>query len=437
MVVGGGLDVWFLWILTCALVPRPLAGEPRVVAVNIHSTIHPVTTEIVGHALDQAKRDRAAIVLLRLNTPGGLLEATQQTIQKIVAAPVPVVAYVTPSGGRAASAGFFLLQAADVAAMANGTHTGAAAPVMLGQTIEPVMRQKIENDTSAFLRSLAERRGRNAALAEKAVRESKSFTEKEAMDNHLIDLIVADEATLLRQLDGREVTRFDGRKSTLSLKGAQVVDYPLTLRERALVAVSDPNLAFLMLMVGALGLYAEFATPGLILPGVAGGILVLIGLMALSVLPINWTGAALLILAIALFVLEAKVASHGVLGIGGTVAMVLGAMLLVDGPPEMRIHLSTALAVSLPFALITIFLVSLIVRARATPVVTGEQGLLNDIGVALTDLSPSGKVQVHGEYWDATASSPVALGGSVRVTAVEGLKLKVEPVPRGGERSST
>ncbi len=429
--------MWFLWLLACTLAARPLVGETRIVAVNIHSTIHPVTTEIVAHALDQAQREQAAFVLLRLNTPGGLLDATQQTVQKIVASPVPVVAYVAPSGGRAASAGFFLLQAADIAAMANGTHTGAAAPVMLGQPIEPVMRQKIENDTAAFLRSLAERRGRNAALAEKAVRESKSFTEKEAMDNRLIDLVVADEASLLRQLEGREVTRFDGRKSTLAVTGAQVVDYPLSLRERVLVAISDPNLAFLMLMLGALGLYAEFATPGLILPGVAGGILVLLGLMSLSLLPINWTGAALLALALALFVLEAKVASHGVLGIGGAVAMVLGAMLLVEGPPEMRIRFSTALAVSLPFALITIFLVSLIIRARSTPVATGEPGLLNDTGVALTDLSPSGKVQVHGEYWDATASSPVPSGRAVRVTAVEGLRLKVEPVPTGGERNST
>lgn len=422
---------WFC----CLLAAVPAAAQPRVIAVNIDSTIHPITTEIVGHAVAQAQQEGAALVLLRLNTPGGLLDATQQTIEKIVASPVPVVAYVTPSGGRAASAGFFLLQAADVAAMANGTHTGAAAPVLFGQPIEPVMRQKIENDASASLRSLAERRGRDATLAEKAVRESKSFTEKEALEQKVIDLIAATEADLLRLLDGREITRFDGQKQKLATTGASVADYQLTTKERLISAIADPNLAFLMLMLGALGIYAEFATPGLIVPGVAGAILVVLGMIALSLLPVNWAGAALVALALALFVLEAKVASHGILGIGGAVSMVLGALMLVEGPPEMRIHLSTALAVSIPFALITIFLVSLILRARANPVVTGQSGLLAEVGTALTDLNPAGKVQVHGEYWDATASAPVARGGRVRITAVDGLRLKVDPVDSRPERS--
>jgi membrane-bound serine protease (ClpP class) len=403
-------------------------GESLVVAVGVDGVIHPVTVQILSHAMEQAAKENAAVVLIRLNTPGGVLGAAYESIQKIVASPTPVVAFVTPSGGRAASAGFFLLQAGDVAAMASGTSTGAASPVLLGGPMDDVMRKKVENDAAASLRSVATKRGRNAELAQKAVFEAKSFSEQEALKDRLIDLVAADERQLLDLLDGREVTRFDGRRQTLRLSGARVVDYRLTLREQIVSSVADPNIAYVFLILGALGIYVEFSSPGLILPGVVGGILALLGLSGLSVLPINWTGAALLLLALVFFALEAKLASHGILGTGGAIAMVLGALLLVEGPPEMRIRLSTALAVSVPFAIITIFLVSLVLRARRNKVVTGAAGMVDEIGTVHTELSPAGKVYIHGEYWDAVSATPVAPGARVRVVALDGLRLRVEPV---------
>ena len=403
------------------------AAAPKVIAVDIDGVIHPITVAILTHALDQAASQDAAAVLLRLNTPGGLLEATRQMNEKIVASRVPVIAYVTPSGGRAASAGFFILQAADVAAMAPGTNTGASSPVALTGQMDETMRHKVENDASAWLRSTVEKRGHNVELAETTIREAKAFTEKESLDQHLIDLIEPSEKKLLEALDGREITRFDGRKEVLHLSGAEVVPYELTLRERVVTSIADPNVGFILLVVGALGLYVEFNSPGLIIAGVGGGILLLLGLSSLAVLPLNWVGVALLLLGAALFILEAHFTSHGVLGAGGTVAMVLGALMLIDGPPEMRIHLVTALAVSIPFALITMFLLTLALRARRNKSLMGGEGMIDEIGQARTALAPVGKVFVHGEYWDAESSSPVESGAEVRVVAVEGMKLRVEP----------
>ncbi|MFB3776778.1 MAG: nodulation protein NfeD [Bryobacteraceae bacterium] len=413
-----------LLLLACST----LCAAPRIIAVDIGGVVHPVTVEIVGHALEQARREGAALVLIRLNTPGGLMDAMRQTVERIVASPVPVATFVTPSGGRAASAGFFILLSGDVAAMAPGTHAGAASPVLLAGEMDAVMRKKVENDAAAMLRGVAGKRGRNTALAEQAVLESKSFTDKEALDNRLVEIVAGDEPDLLRQLEGREVARFDGSKMVLRVAGATVADYELTWRERLVSAVSDPNIALILLVLGALGIYIEFSSPGLIAPGVAGGIMVLLGLSALSVLPINWLGAALLLLAVALFVLEAKFASHGILGTGGAVAMVLGAVLLINSPiPEMRIRMVTAVAITLPFAIITVFLLSLIVRARAHKVMTGSAGLVNQAAVAHSALNPTGKVFVHGEYWDAVSSRPVEPGARVKITAVDGLVLKVEP----------
>ncbi len=301
------------WALTlvCLAAALQVRAAAKVVAIDVDGIIHPVTVEIISHAIDEATRDNAAAVLLRLNTPGGLLDSSREITSKMIASRVPIIAYVTPSGGRAASAGFFLLEAADIAAMAPGTNTGAASPVLMGEQMDPVMRSKVENDASAWLRSIVAKRGHNAELAEKTIREAKAFTEKEALDNHMVDLIAPDEAHLLAALDGREITRFDGRKETLHTAGAEVVDYRLTSRERIIRSIADPNIAFILLVLGALGIYVEFSSPGLILPGVIGGILALLGLSGLAVLPINWIGAALLMLGAAMFILEAKFASHG------------------------------------------------------------------------------------------------------------------------------
>ena len=317
--------------------------------------------------------------------------------------------------------------AGDVAAMAPGTNTGAASPVLLGQQMDPVMRNKIENDSAAALRSMMSNRGRNAQVGETTVREAKSFTEREAIDQHLVEIIAKDENELLSKLNGREITRFDGSKTRLALAGAKIEEYEPSLRERVIEAIADPNIGFILLVAGALGLYVEFSSPGLILPGVAGAISLLLGLSALSVLPLNWTGVALLILALALFILEAKFTSHGILGMGGAIAMVMGAILLVEAPPAFRIRLSTAIATTIPFALITMFLVSLVIRARRNKVVTGYEGMIAEIGEARTAIDPRGKVFVHGEYWDAESNTPIASGARVKVVATRGMLLEVEP----------
>ena len=415
--------------LFAVLAAVPAFGQgpaPRVVAVSVTGEIHPITVEIVSHAIEQAQSENAALLLVRINTPGGLLDATREVIQKLDASPVPVVTYVAPSGARGASAGFFVLEAGDVAAMAPGTNTGASSPVMMVGQMDQVMRSKVENDAAAMLRSMMARRGRNSDVGEQTIRQAKSFTEKEALDQKLIELIANSEQQLLEQLDGREITRWDGRKLTLHLAGASVTETPRTLREKVIVAIADPNIGFILLVLGVLGVYVEFTSPGLIFPGIAGAILALLGLSSLSILPINWAGVGLLVLSLALFVLEAKFASHGMLGIGGTVSMVLGALLLVNGPPDMRIHLSTALAVALPFAAITMFLVSMVIKARQNKVLTGAEGMIGQLGVAQTALQPEGQVLVRGEYWDAIARSHVLAGAEVRVKGVSGLKLEVE-----------
>jgi len=420
----------FASLLLLALAAASLnAAAPRVLVVDLDGMIHPVTVEILSRAIQQAQHENAALLLVRLNTPGGLMDAMRESIQKIVAAPMPVVTYVAPSGARAASAGFFILEAGDVAAMSPGTNTGAAHPVLMGGEMDAIMKQKVENDAAASLRSIVAKRGRNSALAEKAIRESQSFTDKEALDNRLIELVANDERDLLDKLDGREVTRLDGARVVLHTRGAAIEIYEKNWREKIISAIADPNMALILLVLGALGIYVEFTSPGLIVPGILGAIMALLGLSALSVLPINWLGAALLLLAFALFILEAKFVTHGILGAGGALSMVLGAVMLIDSPvPEMRIHLSTAIALALPFSLITMLLLSLVVRARRNKVVTGSQGMIGEIGTAVTALAPEGKVFVRGEYWNAAAPVQVAAGGSVRVTGIQQLKLTVEPI---------
>src|SRR5579864_1285602 len=396
-------------------------APPQVIAVPVDGIVHPITVEIIGHAIEQAQADHAAILLIRLDTPGGLLDATRQIIQQLSACPIPVVTYVTPSGARAASAGFFLLEAGDIAAMSPGTNTGAASPVLLGQQMDQVMRDKVENDAAALLRSMTSRRGRNSQLAEEAVRKAKAFTEKEALDQKLIEVIASDEQQLFKQLDGREITLWDGHKQVLHLTGATVTEVRRTVRERLIAAIADPNIGFILLVLGALGMYVEFSSPGLIFAGVGGAILFLLGLSSLTILPINWVGVALLLLSVTLFVLEAKFASHGVLGIGATISMVLGAVLLINGPPEIRIHPTTAVAVAVPFAAITMFLVSIVIQARKNKVLTGAGGMIGEVGVTRTVLEPEGQVLVRGEIWEAAASGNVPAGARVRVKAVAGL----------------
>jgi membrane-bound serine protease (ClpP class) len=416
-------------LLLAALVAAlSLPAGAQVLRLRIDGAIQPITAERVARAVDAAQARNAPALLITLDTPGGLLQSTREIVAKIESSRVPVIAFVGPSGARAASAGFFILESADVAAMASGTNTGAAHPVSIGGgKPDDVMKTKIENDTAAFLRSYVERRGRNAKEAEKAVRESISWTEKEALKLRLIDLTAHDEADLLKQLDGRTIERFDGSKQTLHLANQTVEELVPTLRQRVLGWLMDPNIAFLVLAVGALALYAEFNHPGAIIPGVVGVIFILLTLFALNLLPVRYASLALIALAFVLFALESQVASHGVLTIGGIVALTLGGVLLVDGPiPEMRVSLEVALAVSLPFGLITAFLMTIALRARRAKVTTGTQGLIGETGVASTELAPTGKVFVHGETWNARSAQPLHAGDKVRVVAVRGLEIEVE-----------
>ncbi|HWR37088.1 MAG TPA: nodulation protein NfeD [Clostridia bacterium] len=407
------------------------ASQADILKVKVDGTIHPITDEFIGRVLEQAKQQKADAVLIELRTPGGLVDSTRDIVEKMLASPVPVIVYVSPSGARAASAGFFLLQAADVAAMAPGTNTGAAHPVTLGGgKIDDVMKSKMENDAAAFMRSFVSKRGRNVEVAESAVRESKSFTDQEALQQKLIDVVAASEQDLFSQLDGRTIHRFNGDSVTLHLASKPVHEVPMSLKQNILGWLMDPNITFLILAVGALALYAEFNNPGAVIPGVVGLIFILLAIFALNLLPTRYAALTLILAAFILFALEAKFATHGVLGIGGVAALTLGGLLLVDGPiPEMRVKLWTALGVSIPLGMITIFLMTIALRAHSNKVVTGTQGLVGELGVAQTAIAPEGKVFVHGEIWNARSSGDLLPGASVIVTKVDGLHLDVEAVP--------
>jgi len=418
----------FLYCALLALLGTSVAAATSVVKVRVDDTIQPITAEYIDRAIERARQTNADAVLIELSTPGGLLDSTRAIIEKILASPVPVIVYVAPTGARAASAGFFILESADVAAMAPGTNTGAAHPVELGGgKMDDTMKQKVENDSAAFMRSFVGPRGRNVALAETAVRESKSWTDQEALQQHLVDIVARDQNDLFHQLEGRTIKRFDGKQVKLDLANASVDDLQMTLRQRILDFLLDPNIAFLVLAIGALGLYVEFNHPGAVLPGVVGVIFILLALFALNLLPTRYAAFTLILAAFVLFALEAKFATHGVLGIGGIALLTLGGLLLVDGPiPQLRVKLLTALAVSVPLGVITVFLMTIALRARHAKVVTGQQGLIGAVGEARTDIDPEGKVWVLGELWNAHAPSRVGIGEQVVVRKVEGLELEVE-----------
>ena len=405
-------------------------SSAEVLKIVVNDTIQPITEEYIARAIDEAQRRNDQALLIEINTPGGLVESTREIIEKITASQVPVVLYVTPSGSRAASAGFFILESADIAAMAPGTNTGAAHPVTIGVgNVDDVMKQKLENDAAALMRSVAARRGRNVEVAESTVRQSKSFTEQEALSQHLIDYIASSEDDLFRQMDGKSFKRFDGKQATLNLSGQPIAPFGMTLKERILGYLMDPNMAFILLAIGALALYAEFNHPGAVVPGTVGLVFILVAAFALNLLPTRFAALGLILGAFALFAAEAKFASHGVLTVGGIALLTLGGLLLVDSPiPEMRVHLLTALAVSIPLGLITTFLMSIALKARRNKMVSGAQGLIGETGIAQTALSPRGKIFVHGELWDAISSSDLSAGQSVVVRRIDGLLLQVEPL---------
>ena len=411
-----------------ALFSFPARAETLKVVVN--DTIQPISAEYIARAIDEARRRNDQAVLIEINTPGGLVDSTREIIEHITSSSVPVIIYVTPSGSRAASAGFFILESADIAAMAPGTNTGAAHPVILGGgKMDDVMKEKMENDAAALMRSVAARRGRNVEVAESTVRQSKSFTDQEALSQHLIDYVASNEDDLLRQIDGKTFKRFNGQNVTLKLSGQPISPFEMTLKEKILAYLMDPNVAFLLLAIGALSLYIEFNHPGAVIPGTVGIVFILVAAFALNLLPTRFAALVLILGAFALFAAEAKFASHGVLTVGGIALLTLGGLLLVDSPiPEMRVHLLTALSVSIPLGLITAFLMTIAVKARRNKVVTGAQGLVGETGVAQTALAPQGKVFVHGELWDAVASTTLPPGQLVVVRKIDGLTLQVDPL---------
>jgi membrane-bound serine protease (ClpP class) len=407
-------------------------SRAEILKIVVNDTIQPITEEYISRAIDEAQRRNDQAVLIEINTPGGLVESTRHIIEKITSSPVSVILYVAPTGSRAGSAGIFILEAADVAAMAPGTNAGAAHPVLIGPfapKIDDEMKRKIENDTAALMRSVASKRGRNAEVAVSAVLESKSFTEQEALSQHLIDYVASSEENLFRQMEGKSFKRFNGREVTLTLSGQSMVPFSMTLKEQILDFLMDPNISFIFLAIGALALYAEFNHPGAVVPGTVGVVFILIAAFALNLLPTRFAALGLILGAFALFAAEAKFASHGVLTIGGIALITLGGLLLVDSPiPEMRVHLFTALAVSIPLGLITAFLMSIALKARRNKMVSGAQGLVGETGIAQTALTPRGKIFVHGELWDAISSSDLSAGQSVVVRGVDGLILQVEPL---------
>lgn len=406
-------------------------AAPVIVKLILHDTIQPITADYLQRGLQEAVRQHAQLVLVSMSTPGGLLESTRVMVQAIENSPVPVVVFISPSGSRAGSAGFFILEAADIAAMAPGTNAGAAHPIVEGRQLDPILKEKIENDAAAFLRSYAGRRGRNVEAAEDAIRNSKSYSDEEALRLKLIDLISADDASLLTALDGREIHRFDGSSRTLHLQGATVLTTAPSLRERLLSQLTNPDIAVLLLVIGGLLIYLEFNVPGTVVPGSLGTLFVLLSLFGLNLLPIRHTAIALLLAAILMMVLEAKYGSHGVLAIAGVACLVFGLATLVDGPiPELRVHPATAVGAGLGFGAISFGLAWIALRARRSKILTGPQAMIGGTAIVRTPLCPTGQVEIRGELWQASlrGQSSLPVGSAVHVRSIEGLLLIVEPV---------
>ncbi len=417
---------------------QPPAGRPAsplVYSATVDALIHPVSAEFMVEAMDRADREGASLLVFTLRTPGGLLDSTRTIVSRMFASKTPIAVYVGPSGNRAASAGFLLTIAADIAAMAPGTHIGAAHPVQgSGEKLDETMAKKMASDVAADARTWASRRGRNVQLADEAVRESRSFTEGEALAAQppLIDCIARDVADLLRQVDGRTVKRFDGSTVVLRTAGARVVPIDMSWRQRVLSAIAHPNIAYLLLSLGMLGLTIELWNPGSILPGVAGGICLLLAFYTFQVLPVNYAGVLLLLFGIVLLALEVKVTSHGVLGAGGVASLLFGSLMMMDaGTPEMRVSLSIILPVVGAVSAILVMLVRLALAAQRSRPFSGAGGMIGERGSVMVAVGPGrdGQVRTHGEIWNARADEALEVGVEVVVTAVEGLSVKVSRVP--------
>jgi len=421
--------------LVCLLALPGPATARQVNVIRVESVISPSSADYIVTAIKQTEKERAAALVIELDTPGGLDTSMRVIIKEMLAAERPIVVYVAPAGARAASAGAFITLAAHIAAMAPGTSIGAAAPVVMGQQVDKTMEKKITNDAAAYMRTIAEKRGRPIELAEEWVRKATAKTETEALKAKLIDVVSPKLDHLLSAIDGRVVTTAAG-KVKIETKNAVVNRGEMNLREKILKIITDPTIAYLLLILGLAGLYFEFSTPGAILPGVLGAIALILALYAFQQLPINYAGVLLILLAIVMFVAEIKVVSHGVLTAGGIAAMVLGSLMLIDAPaPYMRISTWAILGTAAGTALFFLFVVGAGVRALRRRTTTGMEGLIGEIGVVRTRLAPRGQVFLCGELWNAECEGEVEAGESVRVTGMNGLTLRVVQVQRAAAAS--
>ena len=413
--------------------PSSSADRPRVVVAELDGIIHPVSAEYLREVIDEADTSGAALVVVVLRTPGGLLDSTRDIVSRFITSRAPVVVFVGPSGARAASAGFVITIAADVAVMAPGTHIGAAHPVSgSGQSMDDTTAKKAASDAAAYVRSLAEARGRNVPLSAEAVLESRAFTDREALQASppLIDFSASNVDEVVRQLDGRTVRRFDGRTTHVSTANAELVRIDMTRRQRFLSAIAHPQVAYLLLTLGMLGLTVELWNPGAIVPGVVGGLSLLLAFFALQILPMNTTGLLLVLFGLALLILELKVPSFGILGIGGTISLLVGSIMMTRQTPGITVSLGVILPAVLAVAAIVLFLGRLALRAQARPPTTGVQALIGAEGRSLSPLAAdaAGQIDVRGEIWRALSTQPLPVGARVRVVDVQGLTLHVEPV---------
>ncbi len=414
--------------------PAGSATDPFVMLAAYDGVINPVSAEYLHDALAAAEQEGAQALIIALNTPGGLDTSMRLIIKDIIGATVPVVVYVSPSSGRAASAGVFITMAAHVAAMAPGTNIGAAHPVALGGgDMDKTMKDKVENDSVAYIKSIAQQRGRNAAWAEDAVRNSVSVTEREALKLKVVDMVAEDLPALLKQLEGRRVQPSTGG-TVLKTAGANVREFPMGLRLELLKAISDPNIAYLLMTIGTIGIIAELYSPGAILPGIVGAISLILAFYSFQSLPVNYAGILLFLLGIVFFVLEASVTSYGLLAIGGVIAMLIGSVMLIKSDAEFfRISWSVILPVVTLASAFALLIVSMGMRALRRRPVTGREEMVGLVGIAKTTLAPQGQLAVHGELWEAISEQPLGPGDQAEVTGVDGLRLRVKPFPRKKE----
>ncbi len=437
IVMCGGMMVRIVVLICLLLAGSVQAGVPQIRLVAIDGPVNPVTAEFMDRNLREAAARNDRLVVVEMDTPGGLDSAMRRIVKDILASPVPVVVYVAPAGARAASAGAVIALAADVLVMAPGTNIGAAHPVSIGEKPDKVMEEKIVNDAEAYIEGIARQRGRDVVLAKRMVRESLSLSAEKALEGKMADLVVDDRSELLKELDGRHVSR-NGREIVIKTAGAELVKHDMGGRERILNTISDPNVAYVLMMLGFLGLFFELSNPGVILPGVIGGISLILAFFAFQTLPVNYAGILLILLALILFIAEIKIVSHGMLTVGGVIALILGSLLLFESPePALRVSWSVIGVTVVATTLFFLFAVAKAIKAHRMKPSTGKEGLIGEEGWTDSEIAPEGRVFVRGEYWNARSDEPICRGEKVVVVAVEGLLVRVKKAGTGDSTSGT